>query len=361
MMDMGAVLQAAGRVRDDLSGAVVSILCGLGDRLGLFKVLATQGPATAEEFAARAGINTRYALEWLSALACAGYLDYDPAARAFSMRAELAPVLAFEPGPFFMGGAYQQLPAFVAQLDRLAHAFREGDGVPQESYGEDLRAGMERMSAGWFDAFLVQMWVPCMPDVQASLERGADVADVGCGGGRALINLARAFPRSRFVGYDLSPATVARAAENAARAGVADRVRFECRDVAEGLPGQYDLITTFDSVHDFGDPPAGLRSIRAALRPGGTYLLMEMNSADRLEDNFGPVGAILFGTSVLYNLPVSLMNGGAGLGTMGLPEGKLRELCAAAGFSTCRRLPVENPFNVLYEVRAESGPAASLD
>lgn len=196
----------------------------------------------------------------------------------------------------------------------------------------------------------MQEWIPAVPKVQAKLERGALAADVGCGRGRALIRLAQAFPKSRFVGYDAFEPTIGRARANAEAAGVADRVRFERRDVVEGLPEQYDLIVTFDVVHDAVDPGGLLRAIRRGLRPDGTYLLLEINCSDKLEENLGQLGTLFHGYSILYCLTSSLAEGGEGLGTLGLPESKVRELAAEAGFRAVRRLPLENPFNVLYEV-----------
>ena len=339
------------RVVGDLAGAVASTMCTIGDRLGLFKALAGLGPATSAELAAASGHSERYVREWLSALASAGYLEYDPESRCFTLPPEHAPVLAQEGGPMFMGGVYQHLPGLFGVLDPLAEAFRHGGGVAQGSYDDDFREGMERISAGWFDNFLVQYWINAVPGVKARLECGAHVADVGCGSGRALINLARAFPNSHFVGYDVFGPAVERANANAEAAGVADRLRFERHDATEGLPGRYDLITTFDVIHDIAKPLEVLRGFRQALLPSGTYLMLEIKCSDRLEENAGPFGAILYGTSVLYCTPTSLANGGEGLGTMGMPESKVRALCAEAGFSSVRRLPFENPFNVLYEVR----------
>ncbi|EKF04538.1 putative SAM dependent methyltransferase [Tolypothrix sp. PCC 7601] len=350
-MDMAKASAFMNRVMADLSGTLVSILCSLGDRLGLFKALAAYGPVTCAEFAGRAGINERYAREWLSALACAGYLEYDPSTQRFALPLEHALVLAQERGMMFMGGAYQQIPGLMAVLDQVAQAFRHGGGIPQSSYNRDLRQGMERMSATWFENLLVQQWLPTVPDVLSKLDRGIQVADIGCGGGWALIKLAQAFPNSRYVGYDGFALAIDVATANANSAGMSDHVRFEQRNVMAGLPDQYDLITTFDSVHDFANPLQGLQAIRQSLRPDGTYLLLEMNCADKLEENFGPAGTILYSTSVLYNTPVSLADGGAGLGTMGLPESKIRQLCTEAGFSSIRRLPIENPFNILYEVK----------
>jgi SAM-dependent methyltransferase len=176
------------------------------------------------------------------------------------------------------------------------------------------------------------------------------VADVGCGHGRALITLAHAFPNSRYVGYDVFAPAVARAQANAEAAGVTERVQFRTLDVVQGLPEPYDLITTFDVGHDMVNPRGALRAIRQALRPDGTYLMLEINCHDTLEANAGPLGALFYSASVLYCMTTSLAHGGEGLGTMGLPESKVRALCTEAGFSSVRRLPLENPFNTLYEI-----------
>ena len=189
-----------------------------------------------------------------------------------------------------------------------------------------------------------------MPDVLAKLERGAQVADVGCGHGKALIKLAQTYPQSRYVGYDAFAPAVAKATANARAAGVADRARFEHLDVSEGLPEQYDVITTFDVVHDAANPRGLLRAIHEGLRPDGRFVCMEFNGSDKLEGNVGLVGTLFYGISVLYCMTTSLAVNGEGLGTLGLPETTLRELCAEAGFSNVRRVPLEDPFNILYEI-----------
>jgi hypothetical protein len=279
------------KIAADLSGAVVVAMCALGDRLGLFKDLAAHGPASSAELAARAGVNERYAREWLSALASAGYLEYDPTSRRFALPPEHAPARAQEGGPMFVGGIYQQLPAAFGPLDRLAQVFRQGGGVPQAAYDENWWQGMERFTATWFMNLLVQQWIPAVPDIQAKLERGARVADIGCGRGRALITLAQAFPNSHYVGYDSFEPSIAHAKANAMAAGVGDRVSFQRLGIVQGLPEPYDLITTFDVVHDMVNPRGALQAIRRALRPDGTYLMLEINCADKLEDNAGPQGA----------------------------------------------------------------------
>src|SRR5215469_983812 len=348
-IDQAKIQAFMGKVMADNAAGAATVMASIGDRLGLFKELA-QGPATSAELAERAHINERYAREWLSEMASAGYLAYDPTSQRFTLPPEHDPVLAQEGGPFFLGAAYQLLMAEVGPFNQLLQAFRQGGGVPMEAYGPDLWEGQARFSGGLFEHLLVPVWLPAMPDVQAKLERGALVADVGCGQGRALIKLAQTYPQSRYVGYDKFAPFVQQAQANATAAGVADRVRFEHRDVSEWLPEQFDVITTFDAVHDAVSPRGLLRAIREALSPDGRFVCLEINSSDRLEENIGLLGAFFYSVSVLYCMTSSLAHHGEGLGTAGIPESKMRELCAEAGFSNVRRVPMENPFNILYEV-----------
>src|SRR6266436_8379329 len=338
-----------GKVLTDTSGMTTTIMASIGDRLGLFKQLA-HAPATSAQLATRADINERYAREWLGAMASAGYVEYDPASERFTLPAEHLPVLAQEHGPIFFGGIHQMLAGMIGPLNQLIQAFQHGGGVPQSAYDHNMWEGLERYTAGWFENLLIPVWVPAMPEVQARLERGALVADVGCGRGKALIKLAQAFPRSRYVGYDIFEPTIAQATAQAQAAGVADRVRFEHRDVSEGMTEQYDVITTFDVVHDAVNPRGLLRAIRNALQPDGRYVCLEINSSDKLEENIGLLGAFFYSCSVLYCMATSLAGHGEGLGTVGLPETRVRELCTEAGFSNVRRVPMEKPFNILYEV-----------
>jgi len=339
-----------GKVLSDTSGMTMTIMASIGDRLGLFKQLA-HGPATSAQLATRADINERYAHEWLGAMASAGYVEYDPASERFTLPAEHLPVLAQEGNPIFFGGIHQMLAGMVGPLNQLVDAFQHGGGVPQSAYDDNMWDGLERYTAMWFENLLIPEWIPAMPDVQAKLEQGVLVADVGCGRGRALIKLAQTYPRSRYVGYDIFEPTIAQATVQAQAAGVADRVRFEHRDVSTGLPEQYDVITTFDVIHDAIDPRGLLRTIHQALRPDGRYVCLDINCAEHLEGNAGPLGSLFYGFSVLYCMTTSLSGHGEGLGTVGLPEGKLQELSREAGFSSVRRVPLENPFNNLYELQ----------
>jgi len=341
----------AQKVVEDISATMTTLLGSVGDRLGLFKNLAEEGPATSAELASRTRLNERYLREWLGGMATAGYLNYDGPTKRFSLPAEHASVLAQENGPVFVGGIYQMLPAQAGVFEQVVSAFRNGGGVPQSQYDDMMWDGLGRCSATWFENLLLQQWIPALPDAKALLERGGDVADVGCGRGRGIIKLAQAFPRSRYVGYDHFGPTIARATANAREAGVSDRVRFEERDVSKGLPAQFDVITTFDVVHDAVDPLQLLQSIRRALRPEGVYVCLDTNCSDRLEENANPLGAMFHGVSVFYCMTTSLANNGAGLGTLGFHEAKVRELCEKAGFSSVRRVPLDNPFNNLYEAK----------
>jgi len=339
-----------GKVLSDTSGLTTTIMAIIGDRLGLFTHLA-KSPATSAQLATRADINERYAREWLGAMASAGYVEYEPASGRFTLPTEHLPVLAQESGPVYVGGMHQMLAGMIGPLDQLIQTFKHGGGVPQSAYDHNMWEGLDRHTARWYENLLIPVWVPAMPDVKAKLEQGALVADVGCGRGRALIKLALVYPRSRYVGYDMFEPTIALANGYAQAAGVADRVRFECCDVSTGLPEQYDVITTFDVIHDAIDPRGLLRTIHQGLRSDGRYVCLDINCAERLEGNVGARGSLFYGLSVLYCMTTSLSGHGEGLGTVGLPEGKLRELSLEAGFSSVRRVPLENPFNNLYELQ----------
>ncbi|MFC9915315.1 methyltransferase domain-containing protein [Streptomyces sp. NPDC127197] len=334
----------------DLSGAMTIGLCHLGDRLGLFKELATSGPAGSQELADRLDLNERYVREWLRGLTAAGYLE-EPEPGRFALPAEHAPALADESGPMFLGGVYQMIPATLTPYERLCEMFRSGGGVPQSDYPDILWDGMSRFTGSWFESVMVDDWLSTFPHVVEGLERGIDVADVGCGAGRALIVLAKAFPRSRFTSFDNFPGQVERARQNAEKAGVADRVTFETMDVAQGLPGRYDLITTFDVIHDAAEPKQLLSAIRAAVKDDGDYLMLEINCRDRPEDNVGPVATMFYGFSMFYCMTTSLASGGAALGTCGMPEAVVRSMCAEAGFSDVARSTADDPFNVLYDIK----------
>jgi len=249
----------------------------------------------------------------------------------------------------FFGGIHQELVGLSRPLDRIVESFRTGRGVPRSAYPEMAYDGMDRFTAGWFENLLLPVWIPAV-GLGERLDAGIDVADVGCGRGRALVKMAKAFPRSTFVGYDVYSPNVAKAKRFAEEAGVADRVSFVELDASEGLPRAFDLITTFDVIHDAVNPRGLLRAIRKSLKNEGKYLCLDINCSPKLGENLGPLGSLFYGFSVLYCMTTSLAHCGEALGTCGLHEPMLRELAGEAGFSGIRRVPLENPFNNLYEL-----------
>jgi SAM-dependent methyltransferase len=352
--DPAGVEQFTGQVLTDLAGTMATVFCALGDRLGLFAALAGLAGrgATSAELAGAAGAQERYVRDWALGLHAAGYLEHDPADERFSLPPEHAAVLADEHGPAFLGGAYGTVRGLLRALDRVEDAARTGGGVPLDDYGDEFWRDVERFTAPDFEHRLVQEWIPAVPGLAERLAgAGADVADVGCGAGRAPIILATAFPGVRAVGFDLVPANVARAQEAARTAGVGGRVRFEERDAVRGIPGDYDLITLFGVIHDAHDPLALLRAARDALRRDGVCLIQEITSAERPHDNRGPAATVLYGFSLLHCTPQSLAAGGAALGTCGLPGPALRRLCREAGFTHLDPV-AEGPLDTLYAARS---------
>ena len=339
------------QLNNDIGAAMLGAMNYLGDRLGLFKAMADAGWISSNELAERTGLSERYIREWLGAVTSAGYVEYDAKERKFMLPAEHAMVLAREESPFFMGGFMEMVVPNVSMAPKIAEAFRNGRGVTQSEYPAETWEAMERASAGMYRNQLVRKWLPTMPQVIEVLKAGGSAADVGCGSGRAVITLATAYPNARVTGFDVHPGSIDRARANAEKAGVGDRVTFEVRDGTKLPENQFDFISTFDVVHDSVDPVALLKSIHRALKKDGTYLMLEVNVSPNLEENIGPTGKMMYSMSTLYCMTVSLAHGGAGIGAC-MGEPKARELVAEAGFTKFRRLPIEDMFSALYEIRA---------
>jgi len=343
------------KVLGDVTAAQMSPLSAIADRLQLFQRLEDGGAATSAEFADRAGINERYAREWLSAMACHGYVAFDDCTKRFSLTPEHAFCLADPDSPFYLGSLFVMARPYWANLDLLADAFRHGGGVPQENYGDEFWCGFERFTRTGFRNNLVQDWIPAMPAAHTALRAGGSVADVGCGNGQALLFLAQGYPEATLVGYDNYAPAIDAANANAKDAGLADRVRFEVCDVTQGIPGQFDLITTFDVVHDMPRPRPALKEIRNALKPDGTYFVLEFNFSGDLQANIDHpmgIGAFGYSASTNYCMTQALAADGEGTGTC-IGEEKTRDLAIEAGFTQFRRIDFpDNPFNVFYEIRA---------
>lgn len=336
-----------------LGGALISGMIYLGDRLGLYRALAGAGPLTSDALARKTGLHERWVREWLRAQAGAGLLDHRGGER-FEMSAEATLVLADESSPAFAAGGFSGLPQQLAVLDRLPEAFRSGVGLPYDAFGLEGNRGVERMFAPWFRTQLVPVALPKLDGVAAKLERGAKVADVGCGAGVALIEMAKAYPRSEFHGYDISTHALARAAANTHEAGVAN-VTFHDAS-GDALPGDasFDFVTTFDCIHDMTRPSHVMRAIRRAIKPDGTWLIADIKSKPTFEENLAdnPMVGMMYGFSVLSCMSSALSEpGGEGLGTLGFSEQVARRMTAEAGFSRFTSHDFDNPLNAYYEVR----------
>jgi len=336
------------KVFSDLSGNFIGMTVYIGDRMGLFRTLSTDGPGTSREIADRLRINERYTREWLSSLTSAEYLEYDPLTKQFTLPPEHAELLAQE---FGVCGGYLYVSSFWEVMDKVLEAFKNGGGVSSSSYNDNFWKGMERFNGSRYENLLIDQWLPLLPEIQEDLKHGIKVADVGCGSGKAIIKLTSEFPNSVFTGYDILESNISTAISYANKAGVSSNINFRQIDATEGFPEKYDLITVFDVIHDMANPKGGLIAIKDALKPNGVLLLLEMKCSDKLEENITPTAQIMYTFSIMYCMTQSLSQGGEGLGTMGLPPSKLRELCMESGFSEVKEIPINNPLNILYLIK----------
>ena len=338
------------RAVDEVGATLNAALVVMGDRLGLYRALAGAGALTPGELAARTGTSERYVREWLNAQAAGGYVEYDAATDAYTLPPEHAVALTDEESPAYLPGFFQIALGSVLDSPRITEAVRSGDGFGWHEHVHDVHEGCERFFRPGYNANLVESWLPALDGVVGKLERGARVADVGCGHGASTILMAQAFPRSTFLGSDYHAGSIATARERAGAAGVADRVSFETAPAGE-YPGRgYDLVTMFDCLHDMGDPAGAACHVRETLADDGTWMIVEPAAGDRVEDNLNPVGRAYYGFSTLLCTPASLSQDvGLALGAQA-GEARIREVVESAGFSSFRRV-AETPFNFVFEAR----------
>lgn len=353
-MDPDALKLYSFRLFSTLQGAVTAGMVHLGDALGLYAALKDADTAlTSAELAARLGLDERWVREWAYNQAAATLIDCDADER-FSLSEEAEAVLATPSHPSFGMGMFHRLPQTMETLREMPDSFRTGLGHDYDSHGPEGAVGIERSFEPWNRAHLIPTVLPALDGVMARLDAGATVADVGCGAGGALILMAEHFPHSTFHGYDISGHALARAEEKRAEAGVSN-VTFHDASV-DPLPadGSIDLITTFDCIHDMTRPAEVIRALRAAIAPGGTWLLVDIKALDTFAENTekNPMAALMYGISVLSCMSSALSEpGGAGLGTLGLPESRARAMATDAGFGSFERLAIDHPTNAFYEVR----------
>lgn len=333
----------------DMGAAAVAPLVILGDKLGLYKALASGGPLTTEELSEQTGTTERYVREWCAAQAGSGYIEYDPESQAFGMSPEQQAVFADGDSPACMTGGYYAISSLFTDEPKISHAFKSGEGVAWGDHAECLFCGTEKFFRPGYMANLVADWLPALEGVADKLQRGAKIADVGCGHGASTLVMGKAFPNSTFTGFDFHEASIQHANAHAREMGLKN-VKFEVA-AAKHFPGQdYDLVAFFDCLHDMGDPVGAAAHALQALKPDGTMMLVEPFAHDSLEDNLNPVGRMYYCFSTMVCTPSSISQEvGLALGAQA-GEKRLQEVAMEGGFTRFRRA-TETPFNLVLEAR----------
>jgi SAM-dependent methyltransferase len=338
-----------GRFVADLGAAVHAGMVVIGDKLGLYHALAG-GPMTSAELARRTQTDERYVREWLASQAAGGYVTYDEQAAMFSLAPEQEFTLSDENSPAYLPGAFELALGALASVPRIAESFRTGAGMGWHEHADAVFHGCEKFFRSAYNMHLLNEWIPALDGVKEKLEAGARVADVGCGKGASTLLMAKAFPKSTFIGFDYHDKSIGAARESAKRAGLSDRVSFEVARSKEYPGSNYDLVTVFDCLHDMGDPAGAAAHVRQSLAGNGTWMIVEPFAHDNLKDNLNPVGRVFYSFSTLLCTPCSRSQEvGLCLGAQA-GESRIREVVTSAGFSRFRRA-ADTPFNIVYEVK----------
>jgi SAM-dependent methyltransferase len=352
-MDETKLNQFIGQILGDLGGALSVALVRMGDRLGLYKALQANGPMTPDELAAKANVAERYTREWLSHQAASGYVSYDPSDGKFTLPPEQAMVFADSDSPVYMQGGFDMAAVMMENQALVEPAFRSGKGVGWGDQSQCLFCAVGRFFRPGYHNNLVTSWLPALDGVVEKLERGATVADVGCGHGYSTVTMAKAFPNSTFIGYDFHPGSVEQARIHATQHGVAANTRFEVGTASEFPEKGLDLVTFFDCLHDMGDPAGVSAHVCQSLKPDGHWMIVEPAAGDHLEDNLNPVGRLYYAASTMICVPTSLdQSVGAALGAQA-GFARLSAVIRGGGFSKVRKA-TETPFNMILEARPES-------
>jgi SAM-dependent methyltransferase len=350
MVDEGKLHQFIDQMLSDLGGASSVAMVRIGDALGLYKALHAKGAMTSEELAAAVGANERYLREWLSHQAASNYLSYDPITGKFALPEEQALVFAAPDSPVYMLGGFDLMAAMLGNQPKVETAFRTGGGVAWGEQASCLFCAVARFFRPGYHNNLVGSWLPALDGVVEKLERGAKVADVGCGHGWSTVMMAKAFPNSQFIGYDFHPGSIDAARAHAAAHGVAENACFEVGTAKDFTATGLDLVTFFDCLHDMGDPTGAAAHVRHSLKPDGSWMIVEPMAGDGLEQNLNPVGRLYYAASTMICIPTSLSQDiGAALGAQA-GEVKLRQVITAGGFATVRRA-AETPFSMILDAR----------
>ncbi len=348
-IDMDTLMAFVGKFAGDLGATMGAGNVLLGERLGLYRALA-KSPGDARSVAAATGTDPRYVDEWLRGQAAGGYIQYDATTATYSMTPEQAFALTNPDGPVFLPGAFELALGALKAQDHIEESFRTGAGYGWHQHDEDVFTGCEKFFRPGYLMNLLTSWIPALEGVQAKLEKGATVADLGCGHGASTLLMADAFPNSTFVGSDYHSGSIETARERAAEEGVAHRVTFEVAGAQALDAHNLDLVTTFDCLHDMGDPLGAAQHIRRSLAADGTWMIVEPAAGDTVESNLNPVGRVYYGFSTYLCVPSAMSQpGGYALGAQA-GEAAIRQVVTDAGFTRFRRV-AETPFNNVYEAR----------
>lgn len=347
----GAKLNAfVGRMLGDLGALTNAVLVHVGDQLGFYKAMMNSGPTDSKALARQTGTCERLVREWLSAQAAQGYITYDKASEKFALSPEQAMIFADEDSQFYMPGFFDIASGLFHDIPKLLGAFQSDGGLAWHEHNGCLFCGTQRVFRPAYNHHLINEWLPALDGVVAKLQHGATVADVGCGHGASTILMAKAFPQSKFIGYDYHPASIDAARKAAQAAGVGERIAFDVGTAKEFPARNVDLICFFDCLHDMGDPVGAARHVARALAPQGTWMIVEPFANDRLEDNLNPVGAVFYAASTTVCTPASLAQEvGLALGAQA-GEARLTKVVKEGGFKHVRRA-AETPFNMVLEAR----------
>src|SRR5882724_3591368 len=338
-----------GKVVGDFGAALSSSLVYIGQKLGLYKALASGQAVSPAELAEKTTTNERYVREWLINQAASGYIDYDVESSRYSLPPEQAMALTDESSPFYVGGGFYVIKAMTHAVSRIEDAFKNGGGMLWGEHDPDLFVGTERFFRPGYAAHLIASWIPSLNGIEDKLKAGGKVADIGCGHGSSTIIMAQAYPNSRFWGFDNHEKSIATATERATDAGVSDRVTFAVSNASEIPDEQYDMVSFFDCLHDMGDPLSACKRAAEVLAADGSALIVEPMAGNTVEENFNIIGSVFSGASTLCCTSNSLALDGPALGAVA-PESAIREVVLAGGFKEFRRA-TETPFNRIFEAR----------
>ena len=338
-----------GKVLTDVGGAIGLLMAFIGDQSGVYSALESLGPCTPETLAEKAGVDPRYLVEWLSANAAAGYVNYDEGNETFSISPEQAAIFAHDGEPTCMQGFFQAVVAQYTTHETAVETFKSGAGRPWSEHHPCCFCGTDRFFRPGYVMNLVENWIPALDGVEAKLKAGAKVADIGCGLGSSSILMAQSFPNSTVYGFDFHEPSIETARQNAREAGLTN-VHFEVVAAKEFPGNDYDLVCIFDALHDMGDPVGAASHIKGALTPGGTFMTVEPMAGDKLSDNLHTLGSVYYGFSTMVCVPTSrAQEVGLQLGAQA-GEKRLTEVLNKAGFSQVRRA-TETATNMVLEAR----------